>query len=131
MKKPLKKVLIYLLIFIATELLIYLVGTGFIRNRYVAVTDYSVSENGQQMTLTVSVPASIGYVRKVKTHRNGAELCLDFYSAFGGMNGKIGARSSYTVELDDSVSVISVYRGDSGYEYVLVRGYDGTWNKMQ
>ena len=131
MKKFLKKALIVLLIFIVAELLIYLIGTGFIRNRFVAITDFSVSDDGTQMTLTVSVPASIGYVRKVKTHRNGAELCLDFYSAFGGMNGKIGAQSSYTVELDDSVSVISVYRGDSGYEYVLVRCYDGTWNKMQ
>ena len=131
MKKFLKNTLIFLLVFVVAELLIYFIGTGFIRNRYVAVEEFSVSQDGKEMTLSVSVPSSIGYIREVKTERYGAELRLDFYSAFGGMNGNIGAKKEYTITLDDDITVISVFRGESGYEYVLFRDWAGTWKKMQ
>ena len=129
--KLLKKILIGIALFVLAELLIYLIGTGFIRNRFVSINEYSVSADGSEMTVKVAVPASIGYIRKIKTVKRGAELCLDCYSAFGGINGSIGAHNTYIIPLDDDTKVIALYRGDKGYEYVLYRDQDGTWKKVQ
>ncbi len=129
--KLLKKILIGIALFVLAELLIYLIGTGFIRNRFVEIRKWEVSDSGEEITVTVSVPSSIGYVRKVKeSSREGGKLCLDCYSAFGGINGRIGAKSSYTLLLGSDVNVIALYRGDGTYEDVLYKAADGTWQEV-
>ena len=129
--KLLKKILIGIALFVLAELLIYLIGTGFIRNRFVEIRKWEVSDSGEEITVTVSVPSSIGYVRKVKeSSREGGKLCLDCYAAFGGINGRIGAKSSYTLPLGSDVNVIALYRGDGAYEDVLYKTADGTWQEV-
>ena len=129
--KLLKKILIGIALFVLAELLIYLIGTGFIRNRFVEIRKWEVSDSGEEITVTVSVPSSIGYVRKVKESScEGGRLCLDCYSAFGGINGRIGAKSSYTLPLGSDVNVIALYRGDGTYEDVLYKTADGTWQEV-
>lgn len=129
--KLLKKILIGIALFVLAELLIYLIGTGFIRNRFVEIRKWELSDSGEEITVTVSVPSSIGYVRKVRERsREGGRLCLDCYSAFGGINGKIGAKSSYTLTLGSDVNVIALYRGDGTYEDVLYKAADGTWQEV-
>ncbi len=129
--KLLKKILIGIALFVLAELLIYLIGTGFIRNRFVEIRKWEVSDDGEEITVTVSVPSSIGYVRKVKEHsRDGGRLCLDCYAAFGGINGRIGAKSSHTLPLGSDVNVIALYRGDGTYEDVLYKAADGTWQEV-
>lgn len=108
--------------------LMYFVGSGFTKNKSVYIADYSVSADGKEMTINAGVFSSIGYIRDVKVHQQkGGKLCLDFYSAFGGPNGKIGAKDSFTFEINDETTIIAVYGLSNSYEEVLVKDEDGTW----
>ena len=69
----------------------YYIAPGFSRNGNAYIAEYSVSEDGREMTIKVGVFSSIGYIRKVSVHQqHGGKLYLDFYSAFGGINGSVG-----------------------------------------
>ena len=63
----------------------------------VFINDYTVSSDGKKITINVGVSASMGFVREVKVHQQqGGKLYLDCYSAFGGLNGRIGAKDTFT-----------------------------------
>ena len=101
MKKPVRIAIIALAVIIAL-MTMYLVVPGFTKMGNVFIVDFSVSEDGSEMTVTVGVSSSIGYVRKVSEHQQqGGKLYLDCYSAFGGINGSWGAKNEYTIQLDD------------------------------
>ena len=107
----------------------YMGGAGFLKNTSVILLDYQLSEDGSEITLTVSTTSSAGFVREVRAHQQqGGQLYLDFYRAFGGLNGSIGARSSFTVELGRGTDTIAFCRGENLYEPVL-HLVDGTWQK--
>ena len=79
----------------------------------------------------ITVASSMGYIRKASIHRQeGGKLYLDFYSAFGGMNGNIGAKNEYTIPLNEETNIISIYRKSNCYEEVLVKSDDGSWQKI-
>lgn len=109
-------------------LLTYFIVTGFEKNTSVFIADYTVSEDGTQMAITAWVASSVGYIRDVDVKReDGGMVKLTFYSAFGGINGSIGAKNTFTIPLDEYASTISIYRGADGYEDILVKDSDGMW----
>ena len=111
---------------------IYFVGTGFMKNTSAFIDDYSVSADGKEITISVSVASSMGYIRDVKVHQQqGGKLYLDCYSAFGGLNGNIGAKDIFTFLLDEDTSIIAIYRNSNCYEEVLVKVADGTWQRAK
>ena len=109
-------------------IVMYFVGSGFMKNTSAIINDYRVSADGKEITLNIGVASSIGYIRDVKVRQQyGGKLYLDCYSAFGGLNGGIGAKESFTFELNDDTTIIAIYRNSNAYEEVLVKAEDGSW----
>lgn len=126
--KKLSRIILIALAVIVVLLAAYLVAPGFAKMGNVYITDFRVSEDGSEMTVTVGVSSSIGYVRKVSEHRQqGGKLYLDCYSAFGGINGSWGAKNEYNIQLDDDTEMIAIYRSPNCYDPVLLKGEDGVW----
>ena len=81
----------------------YYIGSGFVKESAAYIENYTVSADGSEMTIDVGVAASMGYIRKVSVHQqDGGKLYLDCYSAFGGHGGSWGAKSTYTIPLDET-----------------------------
>ena len=112
-------------------LLVYFVGSGFLKNSSAFIEDYSVSPDGKTITVNVGVSSSMGYIRTVSVHQQtGGKLYLDCYSAFGGLNGSIGAKDTFTFPLHEDTSLIAIYRNANCYEEVLRKGEDGVWQRV-
>ena len=130
MKKPVRIAIIALAVIIAL-MTMYLVVPGFTKIGNVFIVDFSVSEDGSEMTVTVGVSSSIGYVRKVSEHQQqGGKLYLDCYSAFGGINGSWGAKSEYTIQIDEDTEMIALYRSANCYDPVLEKDANGEWQRV-
>ena len=113
-------------------LLLYFVGSGFGKVSFACIYDYSVSEDGSEITLHAGAASSAGYIRKAAVHQQyGGKLYIDFYSAFGGINGSIGAKSAFTLPLEEDTEIIAVYRGADSYQEVLYKDADGIWQMTQ
>lgn len=118
---------IMLAVFVAAAVF-YVIAPGFTKMGNVYIVDYSVSEDGTEMTITVGVATSIGYVRKVSEHpQQGGKLYLDCYSAFGGINGSWGAKNEFTIQIDDDTEMIALYRSANCYDPVLIKDESGEW----
>ncbi len=101
---------------------------GFTKQGNALITDYSVSEDGTEMTITMGVSSSIGYIRKVAVHQqHGGKLYLDCYSAFGGINGSWGAKNKYVIQLDEETEMIALYCSADCYVPVLEKNANGEW----
>ena len=130
MKKYKKAVVLVLAILIALTA-VYLIVPGFSKQGSAYIADYSVSEDGTEMTITVGVSSSIGYIRKVAEHQqHGGKLYLDCYSAFGGINGSWGAKSEYTIQIDEDTEMIALYRSADCYDPVLEKDANGEWQRV-
>ena len=126
-----KKVFAVLGVIIAL-ILIYLVGSGFMKNTSASITDYYVSDDGKEITISVGVASSMGYIRDVSVHQqHGGKLYLDCYSAFGGLNGSIGAKNTFTFGLNEDTTIIAIYRNSNTYEEVLIKTEDGSWRRAK
>lgn len=115
MKK--KFVLIFFAIFIVITAL-FLAG-GFRKRTDVVLRDYSISKDGKIMTLNIDIASSAGYARDLKVKQGGDNKYITFYSTFGFLNSKIGAKNEYQIELNPSCTEIYFYKGDGGYNLVL------------
>lgn len=108
--------------------LLYFFGTGFLKIGSAYISDYAVSEDGREITLDIGVAASAGFIRSVEIYQQeGGKLYIDCYSAFGGFNGSIGAKSSFTLPLDEDTESIGIYRNTDCYEEVLRKDAEGVW----
>ena len=126
MKK--KKTIIMILAIMIALAVSYLIAPGFSKQGSAFITDFSVSEDGTEMTITVGVATSVGYIRKVSEHQqHGGKLYLDCYSAFGGINGSWGAKNEYTLKLNEDTEMIAIYRSANCYNTVLEKDEDGNW----
>lgn len=110
---------------------VYLVGTGFQKRTDVFLAEYSVSENGTEMTFTAGIPSSMGYIRGFKDNGGGLKPhYLMFYSTFGGLNSLFGAKQEFKLELDPDDTEIYFARPEIGYELVLVKDEEtGEWRR--
>lgn len=125
-----KKKTILLSVVVAAFLLIaYMIFPGFCKNTTVFLSGFTVSDDGSEMTVTVGVASSVGAVRKVELRRHGSDMAeLIFYSAFGGLNGKLGAKGEFTISLD-GITELSIRRADGRTEKTLVKT-DGVWTRV-
>lgn len=111
---------------------IYLIGSGFMKNSSACIGEYSVSEDCTEITMNIGVAYSAGYIRKVEVHQQeNRKMCIDCYSAFGGINGKIGAKTVFTLSLNDDTNMIAIYRGKNHYEEVLQKDTSGVWKRIE
>ena len=108
------------------------IGSGFTKRTDVVLGDYSVSEDGTEITLYVGIPTSMGYIRGFE-HEGGGGLkpyYLTFYSTFGGLNSSFGAKHEFTLELCEYDSEIWFNRPGGGYELVLQKDPEtGAWTQ--
>lgn len=94
----------------------------------VFLNDYSISEDGNVMTLKVGVASSMGYVRTMKEKQDEHKVFLTFYSTYG-LNSNIGANSEFQIDLKPTINEIYFYRGDSGYKLILQKNEEtAEWN---
>ena len=111
---------------------LYVLGSGFTKAGSAFIQDYAVSDDGTSMTITVGISGSVGYIRKVSVRQQeGGKLHLDCISAFGGINGSIGAKSEFVIPLDENTNTIGLYRNGNTYEVVLEKDASGEWNRVK
>ena len=126
-----KKRAFIVLLIILVLLLTYFIGTGFMKNTSAYINDFSVSEDGSEITMNVGVSSSMGYIREVSIYQQeGGKLYIDCYSAFGGLNGSIGAKSVFTLPLDKDTTIISIYRNTNCYEEILKKDDNDVWHRV-
>ncbi|MBP3313625.1 MAG: hypothetical protein J6K84_03090 [Oscillospiraceae bacterium] len=104
-----------------------LFGFGLFPRYDVYLSDYRVSADGSSLTFAVGVSSPAGYVRKMDWKQTNGTLYLDFYPAFGGINGNWGAQNQFTVPLHEETTTISVCRGTDVYVEILRKDFNGNW----
>ena len=126
-----KKIIAIILLVAVTLTVVYFVGTGFMQRYDVVLGDYSVSEDGAELTFSAGVASSMGYIRGYKDEGGGVKShYLKFYSAFGGLNGSWGAKSEFVLPLGKDDTEIYFARPDGGYELVLYKNEEtGLWER--
>lgn len=128
-KKSIIAIACILVIFI-----VWMVASGFRVEPTAFITDdFSISEDGSEITFVVDVGSSMGYVRGYKDE-GGREKphYLKFYSAWGGFNSSIGAKSEYVLQLSPNDTEIYVYHGKGGYTLALEKNAKtGKWHRAK
>ena len=126
-----KKIFLVIMVVAVTVSAIYFVGTGFRKAPNEVLTEYSVSEDGTEMTFRVSSAESIGYIRDYKDKGGGVKPhYLTFYRTFGGINSSFGAKNTFTLELAPEDTEIYFNRPGGGYELVLIKDEEtGEWRR--
>lgn len=81
--------------------------------------------------LTVDSANSVGHIRRIAVREEaGGTLLLDCCSAFGGVNGSVGAKKAYVIPVSDGIRTVCLCRGDGQYEPVLTRDTGGAWRRI-
>lgn len=111
----------------------WMIGTGYTYETSAYIAEYTVSEDGSEIGFTVGVGSSMGYVRGFKDEGGGVKPhYLKFYSAWGGLNSAIGAKSEFVMPLDPDDTEIYVYHGDGGYTLILEKNTEtGEWLRIK
>ncbi len=127
-----KKSIVIVLIIIIVLIASFLVSTGFNERTDVALMDFSVSEDGTEIILNVSVMSSMGHIRGFKDNGGGVKPhYLTFYSTFGGFNSSFGSKNRFKLELAPDITEIYFNRPNKGFELVLVKDEaTGQWNSV-
>lgn len=109
----------------------YYFGVGFLPATNVVVTDFEVSEQQDSMTIQTSIATSAGYTRSVKNVSDDPEkMMLKFYSAFGGVNGSIGAKSEFDLPLSPECKEIYVLLYDDYKLLIAKNPATGEWEMV-
>ena len=110
----------------------WLIKTGYTYEASAYIFEYTVSEDGSEIKFTVGVASSMGYVRGFKNEGGGTRPhYLKFYSAWGGFNSSIGAKSEFTLPLSPDDTQIYIYHGNDGYSLSLEKNLEtGEWLKV-
>ena len=124
-----KRKLTIIIAVLVVLLLSFMIGIGFMKRTDVALGEYSLSEDGKNLTFHAGVSSSMGYIRGFKDKGGGVKPhYLTFYSTFGGLNSSFGAKSEFTLVLDENDTEIYFGRADGGYELVLQKDVEtGEW----
>lgn len=97
----------------------------------VMIMDYSVSEDGDIMTLKVGVASSMGYIRTLKESEDGNKKLITFYSTFG-LNSNIGAKNEFQVKLHPSCDEIYFYSENGEYKLKLQKNSETNgWERVK
>lgn len=127
-KKPLTIIAVIILLILGA----YYIGLGFLPRTDVVVADFEVSEQEDEMTIYTYILSSAGYSRTVKNVSDDPEkMKLKFYSAFGGVNGSIGAKSEFDLPLAPECKEIYVLLYDD-YRLTLAKNpTTGEWERIK
>lgn len=123
MKKFVKAIIIVAVVLVVL-IGAYMIGTGFRRAGGIAVMDYQV--NDKTMTMKIANCNSIGYVRTLKPERQGSIIVLNPYYAFGGVNGSIGAKDVYDIDVSGA-DEIYMMGADGNDKRLVFEKVDGEW----
>lgn len=127
MKKPLTIIAIIILLILGA----YYIGLGFLPRTDVVVADFEVSEQEDEMTIYTYILSSAGYFRTVKNVSDDPEkMMLKFYSAFGGVNGSIGAKSEFDLPLSPECKEIYVLLYDDYRLLIAKNPITGEWEMV-
>lgn len=106
--------------------------TGMVVRKDVYIVEYSVLPSGNAMAIGVGIAGSMGYIRDYRNvSQDPTTMELQFFSAFGGLNSRLGARNTFLIPLDNTCThiYISTYQGP---RLVLVKNNDsGIWERVQ
>lgn len=119
-----KKIIIAIAV-ISIVIMVLFVCTGHARTD-VYLDNFKLSKDGKTMTLKVGVSSSAGYIRKMKRTSGSTNYYYTFYSTFG-INSKLGAKDTFTIDIDNNVDEIYFYTGDKGYKKVLAKDENNDW----
>ena len=114
-----KKYVLILAVFIIVAVGAFFISSGFKKRTDVYLINFSVSGDGSVITIETTLSGSMGYIRDMKTERINDAVYCSFYSAFGGLNSSIGAKSRFEIKLDDSSAKIYFDRGKGPADLVL------------
>lgn len=128
MKKKLSIIVVVLLLLYGG----YYFGLGLIPATDVGISDFKVSEKQDQITVYTFVLSSVGYIRAVKDVSDDPEkMKLQFYPAFGGINGSIGAKYEFDLPLSPECKEIYVLLYDD-YRLTLAKNPTiGEWERIK
>ena len=116
-----KKIFLTIAVVVVLMLLMF-ICTGFRKRTDVVLFDYSVSEDGSEISLEIQVASSMGYIRGFKDKGGGVKPhYLTFYSTFGGLNSSFGSINEIELELSRDNTEIYFNRPGGGYELVLMK----------
>ena len=111
---------------------IYFIGSGFLVRSDVGLVDYVVSPNEDEITIRVGVISSAGHTRQIKNiSKDPEKIKLKCYSAFGEINGAIGAMNRFVIPLSPECEEIYLYTFG---KYMLVLQKDletGEWQMIR
>ena len=125
-----KKKLIIAISIIAL-LVICILPTGGKQGGVILRKPPSVSEDGSKMTLYVGLVDSMGAIRTYKAKQDGDSLYITFYSTFG-LNGSVGAKNEFEIDIDPLCKYIYFYNGNEGYKLVLEKNSDtNEWQQIK
>lgn len=115
-------------------LILWMIISGFSVETSAYITDdFSISEDGSEIKFTVGVGSSMGYIRGYKDEGGGVKPhYLKFYSAWGGFNSSICAKSEFVLQLSPEDTEIYVYHGEKGYDLALEKNEEtGEWHRVK
>ena len=116
-----KKIFLTIAVIVVLMLLMF-ICTGLRKRTDVVLFDYSVSEDGSEISLELQVSSSMGYIRGFKDKGGGVKPhYLTFYSTFGGLNSSFGSINEIELELSRDNTEIYFNRPGGGYELVLMK----------
>ena len=113
-----KKIFLTIAVIVVLMLLMF-ICTGFRKRTDVVLFDYSVSEDGSEISLEIQVSSSMGYIKDKGGGVN--PPYLTFYSTFGGLNSSFGSIHEIELELSRDNTEIYFNRPGGGYELVLMK----------
>ena len=127
MKKKLSIIVVVLLLLYGG----YYFGLGLIPATDVGISDFKVSEKQDQITVYTFVLSSVGYTRTVKDVSDDPEkMKLQFYPAFGGINGSIGAKYEFDLPLSPECKEIYVLLYDDYKLLIAKNPTTGEWEMV-
>ena len=119
---------VFLALLIGAALGILFVLPGFQKRTDVYLQDFSVSEDGSVITVQTFPIGSMGFIRAMEAKQIGDEIHCSFYRTFGGLNSRLGAKTTFEIRLDHPTERIYFDRGTSFDQLVLERDADtGAW----
>ena len=127
LKRGIKITVIAILVLV----IIYMIMAGCSKVSDAFIGEYTVTEDGKEMTVRIGVAGSFGGVSSMKAKKEADGIMyLDCYSAYNGFNGKLGEEGCYTFPLDEDITTIVLYRSGNKYEIILEKNSDGTWERI-
>lgn len=127
MKKKLSIIIVVLLLLGCA----YYFGVGLIPATDVGISGFQVSEKQDQITVYTFVLSSVGYTRAVKDVSDDPEkMELKFYSAFGGINGSIGAKDEFDLPFSPECKEIYVLLYDDYKLLIEKNPTTGEWEMV-